>query len=753
MILNYFKNLSVKAKLIGIVLGISLFSTSICFTYLIVKEIQRIKKDMINNAIINAKLIGEYCVTPLTFYDKNGAKEILEKLNSIPSFKSGVLYNENGDVFARFNSLKNPPRPDINNNETIYKFESDSLIIIHPIIYHGRKYGIIYICASIDELNQIIKEYLLRMILIEIILTLLVFALAYKFQGIISKPILELIHVMNKISKETDYSIRVSKQRSDELGSLYDVFNTMLEQIQIREKERDLAEASLHEINEQFSAFMNQLPGRALIKEEDSRLIYVNQYMRNYYNTDQWIGKKANEYFSEETAIRVLKDDEKALKSGQCTIIESYTDKNDIERIYQTYKFIISRADKPPRLGVIGLDITDLKLEEEKRVKLESQLRQSQKMEAIGTLAGGIAHDFNNILSPIIGYAELLKEDLIDDKEFQLNSVEEILIAALRARNLIQQILTFSRHSEIEFKPIQIEPIIKESIKLIRASIPTTIKIVKKIKNQPGLIKGDPTRIQQIIMNLCTNAYHAMEETGGVLEIEMKEYDKKQHKLFKNIGLNSNRFLQLTIKDTGHGMSEETMERIFEPYFTTKNKSKGTGMGLSIVHGIIKSLGGEITVQSTIGKGTTFEVFLPLIASTPGKSDNKVKSTIQKGSGRILLVEDEEQIIEMEAAMLKSIGYQVTYKTDSVEALKEFKNNPDKFDCVVTDMTMPNITGEELASNILEIRPDIPVILNTGFSEAIINRTELLQNKGIKAILYKPFSLKELARIIREVLS
>jgi len=752
MISNSLKNISIKNKLILIILGIVLFSTGIAFSIVIINQVYKIKREMVNTVIVNARLIGEYCVTPLTFNDKSGANEILQKMHLIPSILDVVFFNENGEVFAHSDITDNDRIPNFEYLESIpaEKFEKNYLIIFKPVIYHNMKYGTIYIKASTAELRMTIKNYIIKMIFIELCLILLVFVLAYKFQNIISKPILELKNVMEKISKANDYSLRVKRKNQDEIGSLYDGFNNMLKQIHIRQIKREQAEKELYEAKEQFSTFMNQLPGRVLIKEMDSTIIYVNQYMEDIFGNNNWIGKIASDYMTKDQAEKVLKNDKTALETGKCKIIEAFKDINGKIRYYQTIKFPILRPDSPPRIGVIGLDITELKNEEERRIKLENQLRQAQKMEAIGTLAGGIAHDFNNILSPIMGYSEMLKSDILNGKFLKVNEINEVLLASQRAKDLVKQILTFSRQTEEELKPLKIETVIKESMKLLRASLPSTINIVHRIYNDCGYIKGDPTRIQQIIMNLFTNAYHAMEKSGGKIEIEVQKLNRINKNIYKELNLSSNNYLQVTVSDNGHGMDSETRERIFDPYFTTKDPSKGTGLGLSIVHGIVNSLNGEIKVESEIGKGTTFYIYFPLLEEKPVQNKTKADNIIQKGSEKILLVDDEKQIVEMITQMLIRLGYSVTSKTNSTEALNEFLNNTNKYECVISDLTMPNMTGEELAAKIFEIKPDIPVILITGYKEKIDDRKENFNN--IKAIINKPFSLREIAKIIRDVL-
>jgi len=379
----------------------------------------------------------------------------------------------------------------------------------------------------------------------------------------------------------------------------------------------------------------------------------------------------------------------------------------------------------------------------------ERQLQQVMKLQAIGTLAGGIAHDFNNILFPIVGYTELTMDDIPEDSQARQN-LEEILKATNRAKELVQQILTFSRQSCQERKPLKVQYLIKEASKLLRATIPSSIEIECDIDESCGPIKGDPTQIHQIIMNLCTNAFHAMQKTGGKLEVSLKEINISYDQSLAMVGMKVGRHLELMVKDSGQGMEPQVMERIFEPYYTTKEQGKGTGLGLSVIHGIVKNHGGDIIVSSQPGKGSSFKVYLPIIDDIEEEIQTDEPLMEINGKERILLIDDEQQIIDIERQILERLGYTVTSTTDSEEALEEFAAQPDHFDLVITDMTMPKITGDQLAQRMMDIRPQIPVILCTGFNEAISEEKALAM--GIDKFVMKPVVKDELASTIRKVL-
>jgi len=338
--------------------------------------------------------------------------------------------------------------------------------------------------------------------------------------------------------------------------------------------------------------------------------------------------------------------------------------------------------------------------------KLEDQLRQAQKMESIGTLAGGVAHDFNNILSPIIGYTEMLLEDIPKESPLRI-SLMEVLKGALRAKDLVKQILTFSRQTAHEIRPLKIQNILKDVLTLSRSTLPTTIEITQDIQKECGMIMADPTQIHQIVMNLITNAFHAMEESGGILTVGLKEVNLPQESLPES-DLRPGPYVCLTIADTGTGMDIQTQERLFEPYFTTKERDKGTGLGLAVVHGIVHVYNGMIEVESILGKGTAFTVFIPRIVSEVETKTEIQPAEFLTGNERILLVDDEEVISEMLKSMLERLGYTVSVRNSSTDTLEAFKAAPFNFDLVITDMTMPNLTGDKLAKKIKTIRPDTP---------------------------------------------
>ncbi|MBU2488666.1 MAG: response regulator, partial [Proteobacteria bacterium] len=358
------------------------------------------------------------------------------------------------------------------------------------------------------------------------------------------------------------------------------------------------------------------------------------------------------------------------------------------------------------------------------------------------------AHDFNNLLFPIMGYTEMILSDLPVDSPLR-DKLRAILSASRRARDLVNQILTLARQTQEESRPVNCHRIVRDVVKLLRATIPATIEIRQNLCGHGGVILADPTRVHQVALNLCTNAFHAMRERGGVLEITLDERDLGSVDVPPGTTLTAGRWVLLSVRDTGSGMDRRVLERIFEPYFTTKEVGEGTGMGLSVVHGIVTKYGGDLQVKSEPGWGTVFDVYFP--AMKGGEAlEEAAGEEICEGVGHLLLVDDEPLILDMMAEMLEAAGYRVSQETSGVRALETFRDHPGLFDAVITDMTMPHMTGDVLAKRIMEIRPDVPIILCTGFSEKI--NGEKARQMGIAAFLLKPVVMKKLGGILHELL-
>ncbi len=506
--------------------------------------------------------------------------------------------------------------------------------------------------------------------------------------------------------------------------------------------ERKQAESLLLENEEKLKILFDISPLAISITEiETGKIVDVNKKFAEFskYSKDEIIGKTSIElgaYSNEERQkfIDILKSE------GSVNGYEvDLTIKGGLRITTLMFANIVQLPEKPYILAAF-LDVSDKK-------RLEAELIQAHKMEAIGTLAGGIAHDFNNVLSSIIGFTELALDDAKQGTA-QEDNLQEVYKAGKRAKDLVWQILTFARETEEPTKPIQVDIIVKEVLKFIRSSIPTSIEIRQNIDSN-SLIMSNPTQAHQIIMNLCTNAAYAMDESGGILEVGLKDVAIDKTSAMYKEGLKPGDYIEIKVSDTGSGISSDVIDSIFEPYFTTKAPGEGTGMGLAVVDGIVEKSGGKIRVESQLGEGTVIRVYQPITKKRQVQHLYETEE-LPSGTERILFVDDEAPIAKMGSWNLEGLGYSVTTRTSSIEALELFRIRPNDFDLIITDMTMPNMTGDVLAAEAMIIRPDIPVILCTGYSKRISD--ESASEIGIKEFAYKPIVKADLAKTVRKVL-
>jgi len=501
--------------------------------------------------------------------------------------------------------------------------------------------------------------------------------------------------------------------------------------------DRKLAEKALRESEGQKNAILDGITTNLAFVNEDLEILWVNRASANSVNVspEEMIGHKCHEFWG----------DPKKSCDGCPTAKVFKTKRSEHAIIHASDGRIWGERGEPVfddegrLMGVVKIadNITE-------RIRMERQLRQAYKMEAIGTLASGIAHDFNNILTPILIHTEVVLSNIPDAQRFHL---EQVIEAGHRAKNLVRQILTFCRESEQKKEPLELNPIIKEAIKFLASTLPATIEIRQNIEAESGIVLANPIQIHQVLMNLCTNAAHAMHEQGGVLEIELMDatIDSASHLT----GMFPGPYVRLTVSDTGHGIKKTVMKKIFDPFFTTKERGEGTGMGLAVVHGIVEDSGGVIEVDSEPGKGSRFHVYFPKIGEWSASQIENI-GTLPRGSERILFVDNEEAIVEAAKWMLHSLGYEVVVRRNGLEALGLFREDPAGFDLVITDQTMPKMTGTELAKELTKVRPDIPIILCTGFSEPIAGKTA--EDAGLREVVMKPIVMSNMAETIRRAL-
>jgi PAS domain S-box-containing protein len=516
------------------------------------------------------------------------------------------------------------------------------------------------------------------------------------------------------------------------------------------------AEMLLRESEARYRELVENANSIILRMDREGRLSFFNEFAQRFfgYSADEVLGRNVIGTIVPETDstgndLRTLIADI-GRRPDLYETSENENMRRDGTRVWiaWTNKPLYTKTGEVAEILCVGYDISERKRAEEEKRQLQAQLLHAQKLEAIGTLAGGIAHDFNNILAAVIGYADMAKEEVQEGTSLA-RDLNQVLKAGHRAKDLVKQILAFSRQADHE--PISFYPatVVKEAIKLLRPTLPATIAIGMHIDEKAGPVRIDPTQMHQVLMNLSTNAFHAMEDQCGKLDIRLRRVELDAAGVSARPEARPGAYVELAIGDTGPGIPTELIDRIFDPFFTTKELGKGTGMGLSIVHGIVKSCEGFVTVDSVPGQGSTFHVFLPIVAenhSTPASTDD----ILPRGSEHILFIDDEEMLTTMAKTMLERLGYLVTVRTSSLEALTTFQNQPDRFDLVITDQTMPGMTGMDLSRQLLRIRPDLPIILCTGFS-ALVSE-EKAKALGIRALAFKPLTKKDIATLMRKVL-
>ena len=565
------------------------------------------------------------------------------------------------------------------------------------------------------------------------------------------KKLEDKVFLLETQIKHLKNDLRLTREESETATTNYFEIYSKLE-TKVADRTRDIKKLQklLEQKARELEIMLNSTPGMIFYKDLEQNIIRVNREFVKIVGlpVNKIVGKKYSEVFPEYKDDGLKKDLEVIQKGNpllnQRESINTFKGKRQIliERV--PYKDINNKVT-----GIIGfaLDVTDLEKAEEEKRKLEARLQRGQKMETIGTLAGGIAHDFNNILATIMGFTEISLYNVEKDTNLYTN-LQQVLQAGWRAKDLIKQILTFSRQTSLKREPVEVKLIVNEALKLLRASLPSTIKIHRDIQSD-SLVLADPTQIHQILMNLCANAGHAMREEGGVLEVKLVNVELDADFMVDHPDMKPGTSINLTISDTGCGMPAQVLDRIFDPFFTTKETGEGTGMGLSVVHGIVRAMNGTITAYSEPGQGTTFKVYLPVIEKRlePQVSDVEAVPT---GNERILFIDDEPALAEIGKQTLETLGYDVTTRTGSIEALELFKTRPERFDLVITDMTMPNMTGDILAEELLRIRPEILVILCTGYS-AKVNEQQAMA-MGIRAFVWKPVMTREIATTVRKLL-
>ena len=754
--------LSVKNKTNISVLATFAIIALALFTIVLPFENQRYESGL-NNIMLLLKTTMERDRDSLAneIFDRNArALNIrLKHLMQIEGMLSIQVFDAEGKLLALRGEVAPPkalnPDTDVSGRDTV-TIQEKKINGIHTLEYVrkieviGESIGAVAIHYSLERLVSAYKKSLL---IFSGILFTVFFCLVILLNRLLSKTVIRPITGLRDVMET--YSAGGSTQTvdvaaNDEIGELAAAFNRMSNELtayhdQLEEKNRTLAEREqeVNRVTNYLQSIIDSMPSALVGIDLDGRVTQWNRQAEiiTGLSAENVQGKGYREVLPQVSNLSMETVKTAITSRNVYTRSKVFFQNSAGGREYFDIT-VYPLSTSGSREAVIRIDdVTE-------SVSMEEKMLQTQKMEAIGTLAGGIAHDFNNILSGIFGYAQLAGMTCGQGKTKK--HLDNIIQGAQRASDLVQQILTFSRKHDHEKHYLHLYPILKESLKLIRSTIPATIRIEEHIRCEKKIL-GNPTQLHQVIMNLCTNAYHSMMETGGVLTVQLEEIEFSNEAAPPLPDMAPGTYLKLRVSDTGHGMDAPTLERICEPYFTTKPGERGTGLGLSVVHAIVTGHNGHVNVWSVPGQGSVFHVYLPV--ADPQEDTGPLPQqdgTILSGTETILLADDEETIRLTSAAILEDFGYRVVVCENGRQAYERFKQTPDQFDIVITDLAMPEMTGDQLAEGILELRGDIPIVLCTGFSERF-NETQS-RELGVQRYLYKPVLADELAEVVREVL-
>lgn len=739
-------SLARKITLVMVMIVILVSVASLSFNWVIVSKDN--EKEFIEKSDEYSSYLQESLELPLWNYDTLLIAKLGQMMMSNEIVTSLTIKNNDGDILF----------------EAEKKDEADLIVKREQIVYRNRSVGSFQMGLSkrIYNENQIQIITIGSATVIAIILSMLA-GVMLSVKRLIKKPLQEFSERIDSIAKG-DYRFDTQTVYV-ELQGVMERFNQMALKVKHREEslveankrltaeidERKKMERLLRESEERYRSLNSNVPIGVFRNAINGKLISLNPALMQMLEIRE--GYDINELQAVDFYCHSADRDYLVNEIVRCGRINGFECRFKTYGGNQIWVSISARGIKDESGRITYIDgivqnITQQKEVEAEKDRLQSQLIQVQKMEAIGTLAGGIAHDFNNILGAILGYAQLAQINSSEDPKIR-KYLDQIFTASERAKELVKQILTFSRQAETEKIPVDVGVIVKEALKLLRASIPATIEIRRNVESNLGVVEADSIQIHQIVMNLCTNAFHAMEQEGGRLDVSLIPVEIEAGDAFRYHDITPGRYLKLTVADTGHGMDANTMSRIFEPYYTTKDIGMGTGMGLATVHGIVKKHGGDITVTSEQGVGTTFQVLLP-VTEIKFKRDRDNATSLPQGNEKILLVDDEKSLADLGKDLLESLGYSVETRTSAHDALEAFRIQPGKYHLIITDMTMPSMHGKKLAEEIKKIRPDIPIILCTGYSTLL--SSDHVMDQSISRILMKPLTVEELGRSVRKVL-
>jgi len=742
MNVSFIRNVTIRYKLLCAFSLLAVFLGLFVFIFFPYQQRRQILEQARENSLSIAYMTADNLAVGLEFEDRAIIQEVLQILQQKRDFEYVVVLDKTGGIFEIINSGKITDPTNLDNAEIpICTIADDTAITKIPITYQNSTVGMLLLGLSIKNSIAAIERTTMIALVVSIVLVLIMIALSFLIGNIITRPIHRVIAASSKIA-DGDFSNRLAVHTHDEVGQLADAFNKMSTKLEIGISELERSE-------ERYRLHFENVSDVIVSYTTDMQVLDVSPSVERFlgYTADELIGRRFQDLniFAEQSMHEAQEKLNKLLQGDEIFPAEyEFITKDGVRKYGEVSTTPLREGGNVTKLLSIVRDTTD-------RKDIEERLLQSQKLEAIGTLSGGIAHDFNNILAIILGHTELAM-DLISKKHTAYAKLEQILRASLKARDLIRQILSFSRKTASKKKALHLGALTKETLTLLRSTIPATIEIKQETDCASDIIMADATQIHQMILNLCTNAEQEMHETGGILTVSLTNVDLTEDDILQYQDLKPGTHTKLTVKDTGRGIDADIMNRIFEPFFTTKQKGnvKGTGLGLATVHGIIKQHKGDIHVESRPGAGASFQVYLPVVKAHKPEDTPLPSTPHPTGSERILVVDDEQQLAEMVQQVLEHLGYTVEIALDGEEALELFRRQAHAFDLVITDQTMPYMTGDVLIQKLRTVRNDIPVILCTGHSDLITEKK--IQEQGINRFVMKPYKIHTIAKIIREIL-
>jgi PAS domain S-box-containing protein len=709
------------------------------------------------NTHAQAQSVAETVTSALELRDRDRATQFLNAFARQRNIRALGVLDVNGDVFAEYLRPGTPrvsfrpspgsrgPRP------------RDAIVANEPVLLNGEVIGSVWLISDLRPFSARLLEYAALLAVGALSLLALAIMLSITIRRAISEPVQALVSAARNVTERRDYTLRVPTPRKDEVGQLAHEFNTMLATIEERDHALQRSEATTRrQLSEIEGIYASAEVGLCMIDRE-LRYVRINKKLAemNGRSIDESLGRTVAEVVPDmaDTLAPIFR---KILATGEPILnaeVQGYVPSSRELRYWITsHHPLLARSGEVVGVNVVVLEVTDRKRAEQERANLEAQLRQSQKMQALGTLAGGIAHDFNNVLTAITGNARLALDDLPADHP-ALISLHEINRGAERAKDLVRRILAFSRQEQSDRHLIDLRPVVDEALRLLRATVPTMIDIRAEAAPNLPKVMADATQVHQVLMNLGTNACDAMKGRGGRLMVKLSSVitDTSVQKVSPD--LQPGRYLRISVEDTGVGIDGELIERIFEPFFTTKPPGQGTGLGLSVVHGIMRGHQGAVLVRSEPGRGSVFDLYFP--ASDRSESERSAEAAIPSPSlGRgehILYVDDEEPLVFLVTRMMQRMGYEVTGLTRADDAIEAVRADPQRFDLVISDLGMPGMSGMDLAHELLAIRPGLPVIITSGYVRPEDARRA--EDIGVRDIVLKPGTVAEMGQLIRERLN